>query len=63
MKATFHKSCSCSSCVRGRATEGGKVAHRMNEKKLRQRSRLALAEVKKGADDAVVAPISSPYTD
>lgn len=64
MKGTFHKSCSCVACKRGRATKYGQEARRRNERKLRQQSRRKLDEVVKGnADDAEIAPISSDYTD
>jgi len=64
MKATFHKSCSCRMCKRGRATEAGKFKRHQNERKLRRDSKAKLNEVVKGrADDAEIHPISSDYTD
>ena len=64
MKGTFHKSCSCPMCVRGRSTKSGKSVKKANERKLRHNAKVKLGRVVKGdTDDAVVAPISSPYTD
>lgn len=64
MKGTFHKSCSCAMCKRGAHTKAGQATQNANERKLRRMSKKALDEVvKHGAEDAVVAPISSPYTD
>ena len=64
IKATFHKSCSCVVCRLGRGRGWGQFARHKNERKLRRRARVALEKVVRGqADDAIVAPISSPYTD
>jgi len=64
MKGTFHKGCSCSQCMRGKRTDAGHQTQNANERKLRRMSKKALdAVVKHGAEDAVVAPISTPYTD
>lgn len=60
MKGTFHKSCNCKACRRGRNQE----KRNLNERKLRAKSREALDKVVKGLeDDAFIYPISSPYTD
>ena len=64
MKAVFHKSCSCYSCRRGRGRDFGQYIQNQNERKLRRGSNKALRDVLLGRkDDAVIAPISSPYTD
>lgn len=62
-KGKLHRSCSCAQCKRGRASEAGQFVRNQNERKLRRKTKQALREVVKGGDDAVVAPISSPYTD
>lgn len=60
MKATFHKSCNCASCRRGR----NHIKRNANERKLRQRTREAIHKLKTGKEeDVFIAPISSPYTD
>ena len=60
MKATFHKSCNCRSCRRGRNHE----KRNANERKLRQRAREAITAFEKGKEeDIFIAPITSPYTD
>lgn len=61
MKATFHKSCSCSSCRRGRRHQ--KFTLKMNERKLRRRAKAELIKFLKGAEDVFIHPITSPYTD
>jgi hypothetical protein len=64
MKGTFHKSCSCPMCRYGRGRGWGQFIKNRNERKLRRKAKRALSEVVRGAaTDAVVAPISSPYTD
>lgn len=59
MKATFHKSCSCKACRRGRNS----YSRNLNERKLRRLAKRAVDEAKKGDLEVEVAPISSPYTD
>jgi Zn-dependent alcohol dehydrogenase len=59
MKATYHKSCSCSQCKRGR----NRYCRNLNERKLRRLTREQLIGIIKGNEDAFIAPISSPYTD
>lgn len=60
MKATFHKSCSCHACKRGR----NRTARQINERKLRRKSRDAIYRFIAGREaDVFVAPISSPFTD
>jgi hypothetical protein len=52
----------CETC--GALKPAGQLTRHLNEKKLRQQARSALADVVKGrTDDAVIGPISSPYTD
>lgn len=64
IKGTFHKACSCWMCMRGRGRSYGQFIQNQNERKLRRKSKVALAKVVKGVeDDAVIAPIASPYTD
>lgn len=58
-KGTFHKSCHCKSCNRGR----NRLARNLNERKLRRMSRDQIIKFLKGAEDVLIAPISSPYTD
>ena len=59
MKATFHKSCSCAACKRGRSS----ISRKFNERKLRRLAKRAVDKAKKGDLEVEVAPISSPYTD
>jgi hypothetical protein len=50
--------------MRGKRTDAGHQVQNANERKLRRMSKKALdSVVKHGAEDAVVAPISTPYTD
>ena len=64
MKAVFHKGCSCEQCKRGKGSKWGHMTQNANERKLRRTSKKALNDVvNHGAEDAVVAPISTPYTD
>lgn len=61
MKATFHKSCSCDACKRGRSH----YCRNQNERKFRREAKQKIGEAVKGGnlDEVCVAPISSPYTD
>jgi len=59
MKATFHKSCSCAACKRGRSS----ISRKFNERKLRRIAKQAIDKGVKGDLEVVIAPISSPYTD
>ena len=65
IKGTFHKSCHCATCQRGAHSAAGQYTQNQNERKLRRLSRQQLANVLKGGDpeEAVIAPITSPYTD
>lgn len=60
MKGTQHKSCSCDYCKAGRGTKAGQDIRKRNERKLR---RITRQQLKQHGGDAIIAPISSPYTD
>jgi hypothetical protein len=60
MKATFHKSCSCKACRRGRSH----ISRNLNERRLRRIAKQAIDNGVKREDlEVEIAPISSPYTD
>ena len=63
MKATMHKSCSCRQCKLGRSSKAGQSVHRLNEHRLRRITRQQVQQFLRGAEDIIIAPISSPYTD
>ena len=63
MKATFHKACSCRQCKAGRRTKFGHYIVKANERRLRHTAKQMLAAVVRGAEDALIGPISSPLTD
>lgn len=53
-------------CKAGSHTKAGQQVHNANERKLRRIGKAQLDAVVKGtadADEVVIAPISSPYTD
>jgi len=59
-KYTFHKGCNCAMCRLGR----NRYKRNLNERKLRRMSKKELLNyVLKGAEDAHIHPISTPYTD
>ena len=60
-KGTFHKSCSCRMCKRGRASDAGKATRKQNERRLRRGSKLQLRKLE--PDAVFIHPISSPDTD
>lgn len=58
---SFHRSCSCGQCKRGRGSLYGQFIRNHNERKLRRMIKIDLA--KKDLEEVDVRPISSPYTD
>lgn len=63
-KHTMNKSCSCRMCRLGRGSNAGQLVRKANNRKLRRKGKQALDRVARGtAEDAVLGPITSPYTD